>query len=135
MSEGAAEPAGLPPSVLIADDDANSAAFLIAVVRNLGFEPVWVTDGQSAFDRAKAVQPVLILMDLVMPGLDGVTSIRLLSLSASTRGIPVIVVSGIDADDQAAKCQEAGAARTPNHQRGRPALRRVRPSRFAQNRH
>lgn len=98
------------PTVLIADDDGNSAAFLVAVVRKLGYHPVWVSDGQVAFERAKTLQPKLIMMDLLMPGFDGLTSIRLLRLSQATNEIPIIVISGLDAANHAAKCKEAGAA-------------------------
>ena len=96
--------------VLIADDDDNSAAFMVAVVRKLGYEAVWVTDGQIAFARAKDLAPRLIMMDLMMPGFDGLTSIRLLRVSPATQNIPIVVVSGLDPATHATKCREAGAA-------------------------
>ncbi|MGF1452655.1 MAG: response regulator [Opitutales bacterium] len=96
--------------VLVADDDENSAAFMTAVVRKLGYQPIWVTDGQVAFERAKTAKPAVIMMDLMMPGFDGLTSIRLLRVSNATQQIPIVVVSGLDAASHAEKCREAGAA-------------------------
>ncbi len=104
------QPTDSAPVVLIADDDDNSAAFMVAVVRKFGYHPIWVTDGQVAFAKAKTHAPVLIIMDLLMPGFDGLTSIRLLRVSPATRDIPILVVSGLDAAGHADKCKASGAS-------------------------
>lgn len=95
--------------VLIADDDANSASFMIAVVKRMGLQPIWVTDGNVAFRKAKELKPAAVLMDLLMPGLDGFVSLRLLRMNALTRDIPIIVISGLTAPQTPEKCRAEGA--------------------------
>lgn len=97
------------PRILIADDDHNSASFLVWAVRHLGYVAEWVTDGQVAYQRAKESKPLAILLDIMMPGFDGVVSLRLLQMNEITRNIPIIVISGASGLRDAEKVVEEGA--------------------------
>lgn len=77
--------------ILIAEDDARTAEVLAAYVRQAGFEPVLVDDGLRALEAILAEPPTLVILDLVLPGLDGTEvcrRVREVSL------VPIIMVTG-----------------------------------------
>lgn len=66
-------------------------------------------DGQDAFQKAVAVQPDIILMDVRMPGCDGLTACRLLGDDARTRDIPVIFLTAAASPEERVEGLRAGA--------------------------
>jgi twitching motility two-component system response regulator PilH len=58
-----------------------------------GFNPVFAEDGMEAVDKAKSLQPSLILMDVVMPNLNGFNATRQLKADALTKHIPIVLVT------------------------------------------
>src|SRR5258708_8859567 len=58
--------------VLVVDDDAALAEMLGIVLRGAGFEPTFVADGDRALEAFRATRPDLILLDLMLPGMDGI---------------------------------------------------------------
>ena len=110
MTETATSPAeGKRPTIIIADDDANSASFLVWAIRKIGFQALWVTDGQVAFQKAQELKPAAILMDMMMPGFDGMMGIRLLRMNEDTKHIPIVVVSGLTGRKEQEICKQEGA--------------------------
>lgn len=95
--------------VLVADDDDATRAFLSAAARKLGHETVLVDNGKDAFEQAKKLRPDLILLDILMPDIDGYTDLRLLRLNWRTRDIPIVVISGYADQSDADRCLTAGA--------------------------
>jgi len=95
--------------ILIADDDEATRDFLTAAAHKLGHETIVVDNGKDAFEQAKAHQPDLILLDILMPDIDGYTDLRLLRLNWRTREIPVVVISGYADQKDADRCLTAGA--------------------------
>ncbi len=81
--------------VLVADDDRAVNAYLAQLLEEEGFETIQAFDGESAVKKAGAYQPDLVIMDIMMPGLDGRAAIRLLRRDERTAGIPVLVVSAL----------------------------------------
>jgi CheY-like chemotaxis protein len=99
-----------PPSghrVLIVEDDASTRWVLCALMRRMGYICQAAADGREALVLVDSFAPEAILMDLMMPGLDGIEVTRRLKSDAQTRGIPVLVLtsnitpSGISAARQA----------------------------------
>lgn len=75
-------------------DDSAVIRELISVNLELeGFEVCTAEDGQDALDRVEEVQPDLITLDVVMPRMDGFETVARLRAQASTRNIPVVMVS------------------------------------------
>ncbi|WP_415908394.1 response regulator [Oleiharenicola sp. Vm1] len=66
-------------------------------------------DGQQAIAAALADRPDLILMDVQMPVLDGLTATRRLRADARTARIPIIVITALAMPDDRTRCLEAGA--------------------------
>lgn len=79
--------------ILIVDDSAAEVANLKAIVSEAGWMPVCAMSGAEAVTRAKAERPHLILMDVIMPGMDGYEAVRQLQADLATKHIPVIIVS------------------------------------------
>ncbi|RCK69554.1 DNA-binding response regulator [Desertihabitans brevis] len=98
--------------VLVVDDDAALAEMLQIVLRQEGFEPIWVGQGDAALAAFREHQPDLVLLDVMLPGRDGVDVCR--DIRAES-GVPVVmltarsdtidVVAGLEAgaDDYVAK--------------------------------
>lgn len=81
-----------PPTILVIDDDPQVRGSLADFLSDSGYEVVQAEDGRAGLDAWQAHQPDLVLVDLRMPVLDGLSVIR--AITASGLGTPVIVVSG-----------------------------------------
>jgi signal transduction histidine kinase len=84
-----------PPTVLVVDD---SPTLLLALLDHLsqhGFLVVLAHDAREGMMRAALAEPDLILLDIVMPGLDGFEACRRLKADADTRDVPVIFMTGL----------------------------------------
>ncbi|HEX2033541.1 MAG TPA: response regulator [Chloroflexota bacterium] len=79
--------------ILIVDDDPSIVQMLSEVLADEGYEVVTATQSLRAFDRAKEARPDLILMDIMMPYLDGLDQIKLLSLDDDLKDVPIIVIT------------------------------------------
>ncbi|MCI0573653.1 MAG: diguanylate cyclase [Myxococcaceae bacterium] len=95
--------------VLLAEDDGVQALALQEYL-GLRFRVAWVEDGEAALRSAKDAVPDLILMDLFLPGLDGVRVFEALKRDARTADIPVIFLSGDQDEGTVVRCLELGAA-------------------------
>src|SRR5690348_5252610 len=87
-------------NVLIVDDTATEREILGRIVTGMGHHPVFAVDGAQAVEAAKQAQPALILLDVVMPIMDGFKTCRALKADPATADIPVVLVTskGRDTD-------------------------------------
>jgi two-component system sensor histidine kinase/response regulator len=83
-----------PPVTLVVDDDEVVRIFLRASLEKEGHHVVEASGGDEALDLVKAHPPDVILMDILMPGLDGIEICRRLASDPETAQIPVILVTG-----------------------------------------
>jgi PleD family two-component response regulator len=79
--------------VLLVEDDSLQASITKRLLLKNGYDVLWVKDGISAIKLGKTEEPDIILLDVVMPGMDGYEVCRWLKLDESTRGIPVIMLT------------------------------------------
>ena len=84
--------------ILIVDDSPSQLLGIQRIVEKLGHEILTATDGAAGVETAKAELPDLVLMDVVMPNLNGFQATRTLARDASTKHIPVILVTTKDQD-------------------------------------
>ncbi|MFH1957457.1 MAG: response regulator [bacterium] len=80
--------------ILICDDSFETRMLLKTILTKEGFTVTEATDGIMAQELAAARQPDLIIMDLVMPRQDGLTTLKKLKSDPETQDIPVIIISG-----------------------------------------
>ncbi len=78
-------------TILVVDDSPTERYFLTDLLRKGGFEIVAAESGEEGVAKAKQEKPDLILMDVVMPGLNGFQATRMLSRDPATKAIPVIM--------------------------------------------
>jgi CheY-like chemotaxis protein len=81
------------PRILLAEDDSIVRELSAHALRRAGFDVYPAADGLTAWDLLDTVKPDLILLDLAMPELDGLSFLRRLRLNQQWRAVPVLVVS------------------------------------------
>lgn len=82
--------------ILIVDDSPTERAFLEGVLTKAGYTVVLAISGEDGVERAKAEVPDLILMDVVMPGLNGFQATRAITREETTKNIPVFICTTKD---------------------------------------
>ena len=82
-----------PKKILIADDEVYMLRLLEMTFKKGGFAVVSCRDGREALATAATAQPQLIVLDVMMPGLDGLGALRQLKGNPATCNIPVVVLS------------------------------------------
>jgi CheY-like chemotaxis protein len=80
-------------SALVVDDDADTVHLISTVLREEGIPTTGLQHPLRVFDAVKALRPAVVVLDVVMPVLDGWDELRLLGLDAATRHVPVILLS------------------------------------------
>jgi DNA-binding response OmpR family regulator len=96
--------------ILVCEDDPAMTRIFQFLLRQQGIRNVVTTgNGENVLSLAKKEKPELILLDLMMPGKDGLTVLKELKQDDACRLIPVIVVSGKEAQDQVRQAMMAGA--------------------------
>ncbi len=79
--------------ILIVEDDEKNRKLVRDVLQVKGYQTLEATTGEEGIRLAKESSPVLILMDLQLPGMDGITALGRLRADPGTRAIPVIAVT------------------------------------------
>lgn len=97
------------PKILIVDDDFTVTELMKALVKMDGHEPTTVNDSLQAIEIAKSVNPDLITLDLMMPGLTGFDLCKLFHDEPKLSSIPIIIVSAKDDPESKKQAVEAGA--------------------------
>jgi len=96
----AAEAAGRSERILVVDDEAAVRSFIEMSLRVGGFKDfAFAQDGGEVLPLAREARPHLIIMDVIMPRVNGFHALRLLKEDSATAGIPVIITSGFDFDN------------------------------------
>ena len=96
--------------ILIADDEIYMVRLLEMTFKKGGYEVVSCRDGKEALATAVSAQPRLIVLDIMMPGLDGLGALRQLKENPATQAIPVIVLSARGQALTKVEAEQAGAA-------------------------
>lgn len=94
--------------ILIVDDLEQNRVLLRDVMAYYGFEPLLAADGAEGLAMAREHRPALILMDIVMPVMDGFTAMRLLKDDPEINDIKVIAITSFAPGETAQQFQKAG---------------------------
>ncbi len=83
-------------SLLVVEDDPGAARLLRAYLEPVGYRVLVVPDGETALSRIAAERPSAVLLDVLLPGIDGWEVLRRLKADANLRDIPVVIVTIVD---------------------------------------
>lgn len=95
--------------ILIVDDEERNRKLLTLLLKGHGYPSVTAQNGPEAIEKATAAQPDLILLDIMMPGMDGYEVCRKLRQDPATRQIPIVMVTALEDRDSRLAGLEAGA--------------------------
>lgn len=96
-------------NVLIVDDVPLNVLLIKKMLSQYTFEIRTANGGQAALDAVKAKKPDLMLLDLMMPGIDGFEVIRRLRAADDTKDIPIIILSALNSEQDISKGFQLGA--------------------------
>jgi two-component system cell cycle response regulator DivK len=94
--------------VLIIEDNATNMTLAIFLLQSVGHSVVSASDAEAGLALARAEQPNLILMDIQLPGMDGLEATALLKRDEATRAIPVIALTALAMKGDEARIRAAG---------------------------
>jgi len=80
--------------VLVADDEPSIVRLLQSILAKRGYDSIVAVDGAEAIDKARQENPDLILLDIKMPRVDGITVLRTLKKDSATQHIPIVMITG-----------------------------------------
>ncbi|RKZ06065.1 diguanylate cyclase response regulator [Candidatus Fermentibacteria bacterium] len=95
--------------ILIADDDPISRRILSKVVTDLGYEPITVSNGMDALERVKKKECSVVLLDWMMPGMDGIEVCREIRMLDAENVCYIIINSAREGSDDISRALKAGA--------------------------
>ncbi|RZL07489.1 MAG: response regulator, partial [Rubrivivax sp.] len=121
--------------VLIVDDVPDNVAPLHDALDEAGYTVLVALDGESAIRRATQALPDVVLLDAVMPGLDGFEVARRLKAQPATAQIPIIFMTGLTDTEHLVAALEAGHEDDRDLRRGRLRLEPARHLEAVQARH
>jgi len=95
--------------VLVVDDDPGMREVLESILATENVEVCTAVDGRDAVQKTLALKPDLILLDIGMPKLNGLTFCKAIRAGAETRSTPIIIVTSLTAPGRLEECMNAGA--------------------------
>ncbi len=94
--------------ILIVEDNENNAKLLRDVLRVKGYNPHHTETAEEGLEFARSHRPALILMDIQLPGMDGITALKQLRADPVTKAIPVLAVTASAMPMEREKIEAAG---------------------------
>ncbi len=83
----------MKPKILLVDDETDALEVLSYKLRQAGFDPVLAEDGATALAKVRAEQPALVVLDLMLPEIDGLDVCRMLRRDPATATLPIIMLT------------------------------------------
>ena len=111
MNPPADRPASHNPqghTVLLIDDDPTNLGVISDCLSGAGLEVLVARDGESGLQKARYAHPQIILLDVIMPGLDGFETCRRLKADPATKDIPVLFMTALTGTRDKVRAYEAG---------------------------
>jgi CheY-like chemotaxis protein len=87
--------ADTPKKILAVDDDPDDLKMIAMILEPEGYEVITAANGNEALEKVESERPDLILLDVMMPELDGFAACAKLKSSPQSEGIPVILLTGV----------------------------------------
>ncbi len=96
-------------TILVVDDDPNNFDVIEALLSSLDYSIYYAANGQQALHNLEQYNPDLILLDVMMPDMDGIEVCRRIKSQDSTHSIPIMMVTALTSKEELAHCFETGA--------------------------
>ena len=97
-------------TILIVDDEIQLLTMVQMRLEANGYEVISANDGLKGLEAAKTGSPDLILMDIVMPGIDGIEVSRILKNTENTKHIPIVVITASSSKPMEDECLKLGCS-------------------------
>ena len=94
--------------ILIVEDEPKNLKLLRDLLQATGYETIEATDGEEGVELAKAMKPDLILMDIMMPKMDGLEATRIIKADDKTKHIPIVALTSYAMKGDKERTLEAG---------------------------
>ena len=94
--------------ILVVEDNPANMKLALLLLQNVGHEALCAVDAESGLTLARAEQPDLILMDIQLPGMDGLAATALLKADPATTAIPIIALTAMAMKEDREKTEAAG---------------------------
>ncbi|NQU44128.1 response regulator [bacterium] len=95
--------------ILVADDEEDIKIVLKMYLETVGYDVITAYDGLDTMERVKEEKPDLVLLDIMMPVIDGIEVLRQMKADEETRHIPVVMLTAASRSEMLAKAMKAGA--------------------------
>ena len=99
----------MPKKILVVDDETELLKAISILLKTSGYEVVTAQDGQEGLEKAKSLSPDLIVLDILMPKMDGYEVCRLLKFDEKYKSIPIIMLTAKVQDIDKAMGKKVGA--------------------------
>ena len=96
-------------TILIVEDEPKNMTLTRDILKISGYETIEAVDGRQGIDKAKSAKPNLILMDIMMPKMDGYAACREIKADPATKNIPVIMLTAVGYDLNKKLAKQMGA--------------------------
>ena len=98
------------PCVLVVDDDPRLLQIIEMYLRLEGYDVTTAENGEDALVRLTQQPVALVILDIMMPGMDGVEACRQIRANPATNAIPIVMCSALSADEDVRRARDAGAS-------------------------
>ena len=96
-------------TILIVEDEPKNMTLTKDILKISGYETIEAVDGRQGVEKAKSARPDLILMDIMMPKMDGYAACREIKADPATKNIPVIMLTAVGYDLNKKLAKQMGA--------------------------
>jgi len=94
--------------ILVVDDHEEFLQFLGRALTMLGWSVITSSNGRDALDKLRYIKPSLILMDMLMPGMDGFELTRIVKKDSSCRDTLILAITALSTSENRERCLQAG---------------------------
>ncbi len=95
--------------ILVVDDELDVQSIISFRLEINGYDISVASDGQDGLDKIKAEKPDLVLLDLMLPKINGFEICRMIKFDEKFKDLPIIILSALDKEDDRKKAMDAGA--------------------------
>ena len=100
---------GQAPLILVCDDSRNIAQSVVALLQAAGYRAAASREALECVGMARKERPALIIMDIMMPSMDGAMASELMGQYPELQGIPIVLFSALSEEEVRSRAQESGA--------------------------